>query len=629
MPGQPRHRARPHFWLLGALGLLACRPDPEPDRLQPIAVHTFERCAPDSAAALDLRALGDFAVDNSSAESLPLDAKQRVLRLPLAARALEGVARDGTGEWQGVGPVRAERADLSLWPSDETCELAHASRFPLQTSSVGVNPQRNEVLVVGGEEASPDAARALLLQLDTAEVSEVPGGILPARADAKLTAFGEGMLLSGGIDPRERGDDRFDLATPLASAIVYDAESGRFDLNQEIVISARAAHAAVALITGEALLIGGRSPQSPALASIEAVSPSTLSARIAGLTQLVQRRASPIAFVLEDGRVFVGGGVDASKQPVQSVEWLSPDASEHLGSTALRASEFARFVPMPGSTVLGIGACATSDAACEPARGAVWLAGERVFPLPALPVTLEDPVLIAASRGSPWLVTGSGRERVGYRFLPWEARFVPSPNPPSALPPQAALAVDAGAFVWSEAGGLFGVRSDVRGAFARDVGPQLLTQPTLETTVVPTAPASFDDADATISFTATGLGLRDFGSVWISDTSYAAFELKLGRSAGPAPRVALRAVNDGCEGAQCGAARVLGAGDCPWPDSAAAAAQLRVVRQEASLTLSAGDDEATCELPELGGRRVRIGLLSGASGVSRVRSIEVLRGVPR
>ena len=175
--------ARANTWLLGALlGLLGaltgCRPDPEPDRLQPIAVHTFPACAPGADATLDLSALGDFTVDNSSAESLPLHSGRRVLRLPLATEALEGLARDGSGEWQGVGPVRGARADLSLWPSDEACELARAQSFPLSSSSIGVNPRRNEVLVVGGEDAGPNAARSLLLKLDTAEASEVPGDIL-------------------------------------------------------------------------------------------------------------------------------------------------------------------------------------------------------------------------------------------------------------------------------------------------------------------------------------------------------------------------------------------------------------------------------------------------------------------
>ncbi|MCA9640025.1 MAG: hypothetical protein KC492_04995 [Myxococcales bacterium] len=610
---------------LASSPFLGCRPDPEPDQLQPIAVHTFSACAPGRDATLDLSALGDFTVDNSSAESLPLHAENRALRLPLATEALEGVARDGSGEWQGVGLVRGAHADLSLWPSDQACELARANDFPLASSSIGVNPRRNEVLVVGGEDAGPNAARALLLNLDTAEASEVPGGILPARADARLSPFGDGMLLSGGIDPRERGDERFDLATPLGSAIAYDPESGRFDLNREIVISARAAHAAISLITGETLLVGGRSPQSPALASIEAVSPETLTARIAGLTQLVQRRAGPIAFVVEDGRVFVGGGVDASKLPVQSVEWLSPDASQHLGSTALRTSENARFTPMPGSSVLGVGVCAVSDPTCDPARGAVWLAGERVYPLPPLPVALDAPVLIPAARGEPWLITGSGQERVGYRFFPWESRFVPSPDPPSALPPQAAFAVDAGAFVWSETGRLFGVRSDLREAYARDVGPQLLTQPTLATSVVPSAPPSLEDTTAAISYTAAGLGLRNVGSVWISETTYDGFELELVRVAGPPPRVILQGANSDCSGAECGASKRLGEADCAWPATATEASTLNVLRKASAVTLSAGDETTTCALSTLAESRVRIGLAAASNEVSTLRSLEVVR----
>src|SRR5690606_29707006 len=166
------------------------------------------------------------------------------------------------------------------------------------------------------------------------------------------------------------------------------------------------------------------------------------------------------------------------------------------------------------------------------------------FPLPALPVELVDPVLIPAARGSAWLVTGSAGERGSYRFFPWESRFVPNPDPPSALPPQEALAVDPGAFVWSTSGKLFGVRSDVRQSAVRAIGPRLLTQPALGTTIVPTAPPSFDDAAQAVSFTGSGLGLRGFGSVWISDATYAGFELELGGRTGPPPRVLLQVVDD-------------------------------------------------------------------------------------
>ncbi len=632
LPQSTRRRARRQalasrcttlsFALIGGgcvLGTQACGPDPEPDQLTPIALHTWAGCPVSRDATLDLTALGDFAPNVNGAESLPLSADGRGLELPLDTQALEASATAASGAWLGVGPINRTRADIVLWDALATCQLATADNFPLPTSSLGVHPGTNQLLVVGGLIAGPDAARALLVDLNTGAAHEIAGGILPARAGAQVTAFGDDMLVSGGIDPRERGDEQFDLATPLGSAIQYRADSDAFDTNNEIVISPRADHAAVVLRSGESLLIGGRSPQSPALASLEAVSPDTRAARIAGLTQLVQRRSAPQAFVLDDGRVFVGGGFNASKQPVQGVEWLSVDATQHLGSLQLQVSASARFVPLPGSSVLAVGACAAASlcGASELERGVVWVAGERAVPLRPLAAALEQPALIRAARGAAWLISGSGPARRSFRFSAWDARFVPSTFDISALPPPSAIAVDAGAIAWPALGQLLGQRADRRGRFARDVGPLLLGQPGLETPVTPGQPPSLEALDASVSFTASGLGLAAGGSVWLSDSSYAGFELTLQHTAGPRPQIILLTETQPGAGSY-----IAGAGACPWP--AGDSEQLSLVRSGAELELRVGDHAATCAVPALGAERVRLGIRAPGS-TSRIRSFEILR----
>lgn len=605
-----------------ALWLQACAPAPEPDQLTPITLHQWAGCPVSADATLDLTALGDFAPGVESTESLPVEADGRELGLPIDTQALEASASSPSGAWLGLSPIDRTRADIVLWDARATCELARAGGFPLPSSSMGVHPGANQLLVVGGFVAGPDAARAMIINLSNGEAHEIPSGILPARADARVTAFGDDMLVSGGVDPRERGDEQFDLATPLGSAIQYRAATDSFDTNSEIAISPRSAHAAVVLRSGETLLIGGRSPQSPALASLEAVSPETRSARIAGLTQLVQRRSAPQAFVLDDGRVFVGGGVDASKQPVQSVEWLNVDASQHVASAQLQVSPNARFAALPGSSVLAVGVCSL-DSQCsaeELERGVVWLAGQRAVPLRPLPAALEQPTLISAARGAAWLISGSGPARSSFRFSAWDARFVASTFDPSALPPPSAIAVDAGAIAWPALGQVLGQRADRRGRFARDVGPLLLGQPGLATPVTPSEPPSLEDADARVSFTASGLGLADGGSVWLSDTSYAGFELTLRHSAGPRPQIILLT-----ETAPAGASYVAGAGACPWP--AADSDQLSLVRSGDELQLRVGEETVTCDVAALAAERVRLGISapSVGGGATRVRSFEIVR----
>lgn len=597
--------------------------------LQPIQLHTLSGCPVDPSATLDLVALGDFDSDLTSAESLPLG-EPRELGLPLGALALEARASSPRGAWHGAAPTNRSGAELLLWPAREPCALFSQSTFPRADSSLGYHPETRELLVAGGFVASPGAARVALVSLGTGEAREVPGGLLPARAGAQITPFGDGFLLSGGVDPRERLGGDFNLATPLRSASHYDPALGRFDPNRQITISPRANHAAVRIRSGDTLLIGGRSPETPALATLEAVSPETHSARLVGLTELTHRRRDPQSFVLDDGRVFVGGGTDATNQPVQTVEWLSSDASEHLGTTRLHVSGAARFAPLPGGSVVVVGACASP---CErPQAAAAWIdAWGRAHALAPLPGDLEQPVLLPASRGAPWLVTGSGSARRVYELSAWDGAFVPralAPAPPS----EQALNLDGGTLVWLTDGQLTGHRFDVRGSYASDLGPLLLAQPGVGTQVTPSAPlrGSGGSEGGEVRYDAQGLSLSGRGAVHLTDTRYRALTLTIQWQAGPAPLVVLHADDASLE-------VQLGGAACPWPQHGGQAqgpaptgtngtpGSLEVRRAGADVVLTAGGVSQRCTFPELAQHRVRVSLGAAGAAPSHLRSFEIRR----
>ncbi len=593
--------------------------------LQPIQLHVLRGCPADLDATLDLIALGDFEGDLKSAESLPLG-EPRELGLPLEALALEARASSPRGAWHGAAPTGQHGAELLLWPTREPCALLQGT-FPRADSSLGYHPERRELLVAGGFVASPEAARAALLNLGTGEVRELPDGLLPARAGGRITPFGAGFLLSGGVDPRERPDGDFNLATPLRSASHYDPALGRFDPNRQLTISPRANHAAVRLHSGDTLLIGGRSPETPALATLEAVSPVTHSARLVGLAELARRRRDPQAFLLDDGRVFIGGGLDATNQPVQEVEWLSRDASEHLGTTRLHVSAAARFAPLPGGSVVVVGACVSP---CErPQAAAAWLdAWGRAHALAPLPADLEQPLLLPATRGAPWLVTGSGSARRVHELSAWDGAFSPralAPAPPS----EQALNLDGGTLVWLTDGQLTGHRFDVRGSYASDLGPLLLAWPGVGTQLTPSVPLN---SGGEVRYDASGLSLSGRGAVHLTDTRYRALTLTIKWHAGPAPLVVLHADDVALE-------LPLGAAACPWPQPGGQAqgpqptgangtpGSLEVRREGADVVLTAGGATERCTFPELGQQRVRLSLRAASSEPSQLRSFEIRRAL--
>jgi hypothetical protein len=153
-----------------------------------------------------------------------------------------------------------------------------------------------------------------------------------------------------------------------------------------------------------------------------------------------------------------------------------------------------------------------------------------------------------------------------------------------------------------------GFRHDVRGPYARDVAPLLLSG--REHVAPSRAPLGIDEAG--IEYTAEGLGLAGSGvSAQVTDTVYDGVTVELTLTSGPAPLVLL----GGSE---------LGGSSCPWP--AASAPQgpevLTLRRRGAEATLERGGATAKCSV-----KPGRHGLtLTGAGGMpSRVRALSVGR----
>lgn len=593
-----------------------CGAEREPDIVTPVRVHLAPGCGAGLPIDVQLEALGDFDPTPSTSDSVPGDGRNVALGFPESTRSIEARGQGAQERFAGVGlETQQGEFDILLWPEREACTLyeppAAGSPYPSRTGgeALGVSRDRRTLLVAGGFVGTNDAARAAVVKLDTGLAEEVIDGMLPARAFATITEFGDGALLvAGGVDPSSSAG-ALELAPPLASASVFELESGRFDRSTLILLAQpRARHAATALVTGETLLVGGRSATGLPLATLELVSPDDRSSKVAGLATLRRPRIAPVAFTLDDGRVFIAGGTDSVGASVDTLEWLAPDGS----AVVLERSGFATtgestFAPLPGGGVLAVGVCPPASSECkEPARRVLRLRADGTADtLPDLPLDAAAPVLLAAADGSPWLFTGSSDARSGRRFDPWSGAFVtpafrPTSGPSVSLP---AAAVDGGSFAWLEDATTHarvrGFRHDVRGELSRQVAPLLLGS---AAHVVPTrAP------DAELTYDGLGLLLDGSGAkVVVTDLTFADVTLTLTLASGTPPRLALGSA-------------VVGSSDCPWPEGDDPT--LVVARKASELRVSRGSRTASCPGPS-----GRVGIaLSAPGALSRVRAIELSR----
>jgi hypothetical protein len=600
--------------------LAACEPDRPAERTLLIDARAPAACPVPASAVLELEALGDFEASNRTAELVPAGAS-RELTFPLSTRAVSAVARDGGEHWLGLADVQGDSAALALWPENGSCALfqAEAETYPrtLEGHGASVSADGRVVLIAGG--LGQDGAETLLFDVGTLATGSAANGLSALRAWPSVTAFGSGFLVAGGQDPGRVLDDA-DIVDATTTAGVPET----IRLGQR-----RARHAGVVLASGDTLLVGGHGdepehPLSP-LVVIPVVPPHK--PRVAGLALVATARLDPVALRLSDGRILVGAGIDAERRAVTTVEWLTPDASR-AARPPVDLADFGAaarlvFTALPGGSVLAAARAANGDAL------AFWISPEGfVEPLavPAAPAGDWEPLLIPASDGSPFLVIGpSGTQRV-LRFNPWERSNRPfrdaaleldGPLPGAGAKP---VAIDGGAFVWLGQDGegvkLFGLRHDVRGAYARDVA--LLT-PDPEDPLQPLhiAPDWRSGPDTLVYDGKLRLGgdgsapTQRVASVFVTDALYADFDLTLGLEAGPPPLVLLGNVE-------------LGGPACAWPEPGSAPEELRVLRRERAVLLLRGGVQSTCEVAA---ERSPIGLKQGGAEPTVVASLTIRRAI--
>ncbi|HSU38004.1 MAG TPA: hypothetical protein VLJ38_00520, partial [Polyangiaceae bacterium] len=387
----------------------------------------------------------------------------------------------------------------------------------------------------------------------------------------------------------------------------------------------------------------------------EAVSPNTKSSSISNLSSLDLGRVDPVALVLTNGRILVGGGYMPSGDAdapggaaVGQIEAFSADARSRVFRAELPARTNRTFAALPGGGALSVASCRNepaplrTDCSCVTSEGTTctsansnqawldaWWIDPSGTPTPvafetngvlAPCATVDTPLLAAGSDGAPWLAfpNADGTPACLWRFEAWPAvadandpasrpRFVmttrtldPSPDPRSSL-----LSLGPDAFEWvGTNGGLFGARFGQRGPLSRDFSLLLsLDTPFRPAHLVPdrdatrppsgsnSPPVAFERVGSRLTLTPVEPSV----TIWATDTLYDGVALSLEvepPSDGSAPALPLLVFQS-----PTGATAT-----CAWnpPPLGAASTPITVTasRNDTRATLSAPDvADTTCDVP--------------------------------
>jgi hypothetical protein len=565
-----------------AAGLVsACGSNPD-IVTRPVTVHVPQGCAVGGDPHAFYIATGDFQPQGPRLGiEVTLDAFGTPLTIPAGTRELSAtLVSDGVDHdwWALVELPESGDIDLFALPPTLPCELTQPGDGPLAArtdAAIGaLDAQR--VLVAGGVRATDRGpAESFAIDLTNGNVSRLASDLIIPRSSATVTAFGSrSALVAGGANP-VTGEN-------LQTAEVFVED--KFDGAPIILFEGRSLHGAVALGTGETLLVGGQGARGP-LASLEIVDPVTRKFRIGVDPQhpfppLEFPRVRPTVLRLATGEILVAGGVDAQGTPVPWLEWFSPDLTTHIRSRQLVASVDEAFVALPGGGALAVIATPAPNVAN------VWLVSRAgdISSGQSIAAPLTEVRLFQGSAGAPVLWTGDR----WLRWEPWRGEFGRMAEVEGAGPNTADfLAPDPGLSLWLRAdqgrAAILGLRFDTRGPYTTDTVRGALL---VDNTVFFAPDRLVTPKDVPLAFDVErGLLLAPGASAFLTDATFASFTLDVDIT-GSAPLVVLRRATGPAYGAEI----EIGGATCPIALPGGTTA-LHLRREGAAITVALDQDD--------------------------------------
>jgi hypothetical protein len=466
------------------------------------------------------------------------------------------------------------------------------------------------------------------------------------RSFATVSEFGEKVLVAGGEYPIHETGSSASVLNDTGE--VYDPATGSFDADFVPLAVGVAHHAAVPLDSGEIALIGGRTQADQASSFIQIVSPLTRTSNLLGTLNV--GRNAPTALHLDDGRLFIAGGEDASGKPIGALEWRGADAgplpAPFAGSVMLPPRFDRAYAALPGGAVLAVGGCedrapqSGEDCAQECQRGcppssdagspafeAFWISADARVTELSLYINAGRPSLLAGSDGSPWLIAANAEL---FRFDPWHGQFDPletglSVDGTLARARFVAMGLDSFAWITEGAQGvtLRGMRVGTRSAFSNDV--ELVTardpdDPTRPAHLVPDrAPSvdiSYEGGPGALTFATSAAGVSK-PCVWLSDARFADFSAEFAFSSNTSPSLRLGST-------QFVDPAVQADGSCSLPafSGGALGGRLLLERIGNQAALTIGNAHSECSI---GSERLAVGVCASELGAVRVTRVKVKR----
>ncbi len=345
---------RPALLLATLLGL-SCQPEARDVRLT-LELPRAIGCRPTSVDEIEVRALGDFPPGEPNVVLFDPEAgAQTIDRFPDDTLLLAVEARGSIGPepWLGGGVARVgDRSSaevVTLLRYGRSCPVADATaRVPAGAAVTALGDGR--VWIAGGHEDGRVLESIVTLRPGDALATRSGARLFVERTGATATALaGELVLVAGGAGAVDgAGEDTLEIIDAGADARVGDG----------FLRAPRREHAAIAVGDRAVLLAGGReragdAPQ--AELELVTVGEEGSAAESAVTGRLSVARAGATLLALDDGRIAIAGGVDASGAAVGAIELYDAQARSVEPMAELPPRAGAAYAALPGARVVQIG----------------------------------------------------------------------------------------------------------------------------------------------------------------------------------------------------------------------------------------------------------------------------------
>ena len=451
-------------------------------------------------------------------------------QLDLQTRAVSVIASENDDTWEGVAPVTASGdVNVLVLPEARACALSTGVGARTGSTLGPIGPLR--ALLVGGDATGLTTPANFVVHLDTGVVEPVDARreLLVQRQRASVTPFGAGGLVAGGV--------ALSSGLPTADAQVFDAGAGGFTTRLSLS-EPRAGHAAVVLVDGRTLLVGGvggADGETP-VPRMEIVDPAGGDGFEENVALLSPVLSSPSAVRLVSGEVLVAGGTTVSGVAVTGLEWFTPQAGpSSVRLQTLPAGSVAARVALVA--LAGGGALAVVAPPASPPAGfqTTWVisADHAVAAGTSVQGSLTRPVLFGGAGGAPLLWSGDR----WLQWQPWAGAFTGAPALDTGATSlgDATASPDPGLAMWLDPvrHQLIARRTDTTNAYSADA-------PLLVSGSGGVAPDRLPGAAGVAYSGGTGLTLAGGASAFVTDRTYADVALRVTYAAGQAPLVVLR-----------------------------------------------------------------------------------------